>query len=91
MGVEPTALSAAELVTSSGDERGETGEAGVSGRGLTPPASTLREGGREGDNMTKRRRRRRRQWERFRVQGSERWREPVRLRVREVIHERNES
>lgn len=70
MGVEPTALSAAELVTSSGDERGETGETGVSGRGLTPPASTLKGGGREGDNMTKRRRRR--QWERLRVQGSER-------------------
>lgn len=42
VGVEPPALSTAELVTSSGDERGETGEMGVSGRELTPPASTLR-------------------------------------------------
>lgn len=56
-GVEPPASSTAGVVTSSGDERGETGETGVSGGGLMPPASTLREVGREGDIMTKRRRR----------------------------------
>lgn len=40
-------------ITSSGGERyGETGVSGVSGWGLTPPASTLR--GKEGDIITKR-------------------------------------
>lgn len=56
-GVEPPASSTAGVVTSSGDERGDTGETGVSGGGLSPPASTLRGVGREGDIMTKRRRR----------------------------------